>query len=237
MYFRRARAPPIFVFYQTNASTTMTTAVPNLLHPRLQSLCDELTSTKEEIPEERQYKLRTLSHYISEQLKQGVQARLVVVCTHNSRRSHIGQLWLATAAAYYGISGVETYSGGTEATALHPNAVAALRRAGWETLAPDTDATNPRYSVSWRADQEPYLAFSKRYQEAPNPDHRFAAVMVCTEADADCPVIVGCDLRQPLPYEDPKAYDSTPRQDEAYDTTVRLIGREMLWMMEQANLS
>ncbi|THH36464.1 hypothetical protein E4021_15290 [Neolewinella litorea] len=138
------------------------------------------------------------------------------------------------AADFYGIPNVETYSGGTEATAFHPNAVAALRRAGLETDREDAEGQNPIYRVRWREDMSPYRAFSKVWNAAPNPRKDFAAVMVCSEADAACPVVAGCDLRVALPFEDPKASDGTPREAAAYDASVQEIGREMLYVMHRA---
>ena len=196
------------------------------------TLCERLEPSDDTLPTERRERLAVLSRYIADRLHEGESARVVVVCTHNSRRSHIGQVWLATAAAYYGLRGLQTYSGGTEATAFHPNAVAALQRAGWSVTA-TTRGDNPVYDITWGGAHVPYRAYSKRYDATDNPQQHYAAVMVCTEADIECPIVAGCELRLSLPYQDPKQHDYTPQADEAYDDTILLIGREMLWMMRQ----
>ena len=66
------------------------------------------------IPAERRGRLDQLAAYVRDKRAAGEAARLVFICTHNSRRSQLGQVWAATAAAHGGVSGVETYSGGTE---------------------------------------------------------------------------------------------------------------------------
>ncbi|EDP96903.1 hypothetical protein U8527_01155 [Kordia algicida OT-1] len=159
---------------------------------------------------------------------------MIVICTHNSRRSHLGQLWLALAADYYKLPTIETFSGGTEATLFHPNAIAAVKRVGFE-VSIEAQAKNPIYNIQWKANQEPYQAFSKRFEEAPNPTQEFAAIMVCTEADEGCPFVSGTDFRIALPFEDPKAFDGTPQEEEKYDERCRQIGTEMLYVMSKVS--
>ena len=72
-----------------------------------------------------------LSQYFSDQYKSGKTPQAIVICTHNSRRSHLGQLWLAIGADFFELPQLETFSGGTEATAFNPRAVAALHRVGF----------------------------------------------------------------------------------------------------------
>ena len=61
--------------------------------------------------------LDDLTDYVITQTAAGSPVRLIFICTHNSRRSHMAQLWAQTAAAYHGVAAIETFSGGTEATA------------------------------------------------------------------------------------------------------------------------
>ena len=46
-------------------------------------------------------------------MKDADSPQLNFICTHNSRRSHLGQIWAAIAGAYYNVD-VATFSGGTE---------------------------------------------------------------------------------------------------------------------------
>lgn len=186
----------------------------------------------EGIPEERKRQLEKLAQYVQGRRAAGLPARLMFVCTHNSRRSHMAQIWAQTAAAFYAVDGIETYSGGTEATAFHPRAVAALERAGFriETL---DDGDNPSYEVRYHPAGPPMQAFSKVYTEKPNPSTDFCAILTCSQADRTCPAVQGAALRVSLPYEDPKTFDGTDREASAYDDRCRQIGREMLYLFSR----
>lgn len=196
-------------------------------------LCQALEQEFDDITIERKLKLIELSDYIISRKNEEEIARLVVICTHNSRRSHMGQIWAQVAADYYGIRKIETFSGGTEATAFNPRAVSAFKKVGFDVNTIENDDDNHTYELKWSEDMEAYQAFSKRYDDTPNPSEKFAAIMVCTSADEGCPVITGCDFRLSLPYEDPKAYDDTGLETEMYDERLRQIGREMLFCFSQ----
>ena len=202
-----------------------------MLYPKLQQECQQLTNNFAAISHERKEKLLGISRYISEKLQQGQQPKLVVICTHNSRRSHMGQLWLAAAAEYYQLTEVKTFSGGTKATAFNARAVAAIENVGFKVGVEEPEADNPLYKISWRKQMEPYTAFSKQYASAPNPQKGFAAILVCSEADAGCPIVAGADARFALPYNDPKAFDGTEQEATKYEERLREIGREMLYIM------
>lgn len=187
-----------------------------------------------QIPDARKAMLEKLAGYIAEQRRAGRPVRLTVICTHNSRRSHIGQLWALAAAAWHGVEGVQSFSGGTEASAFHPNAVAALQRAGFE-IRREGEGKNPVYAVRYSGDIPAVRAFSKRFDDGANPASGFAAILVCSEADEACPFVPGADLRIALPFEDPKHSDGSPEEEQAYDTACRLIAREFLFVMEMAS--
>jgi hypothetical protein len=159
-------------------------------------------------------------------------ARLMFICTHNSRRSQLAQLWARAAAAHFGVSNVLTYSAGTEATAFNPRAVAAAERAGFEIRAVHAGG-NPVYVVCFDRESAPVECFSKTIQHASNPHREFCAVMVCSDADAGCPIVPGAAARVVLPYEDPKAFDDTPEEAAKYDERCRDIARELLWLFAE----
>ena len=188
-----------------------------------------------EIPEGRKGDLEKVANFISARIKKGLPARVIFICTHNSRRSHMGQIWAATAAYFYGIPGMEAYSGGTEATAFNPNAVIAMRQAGFN-IASGGKSENPEYSVSF-ADSHPAMkVFSKKYDDRVNPVGDFCAVMTCSEADANCPFIPGAALRVPITYEDPKEFDGTERESTAYKERCFQIGVEMFYLFHQVKV-
>ncbi len=203
------------------------------LYPKLQSICRIFEQEYELISAERKIQLRELSDYIFHKIKNKQAVKLIVICTHNSRRSHLGQLWLAVAADYFQIPDIQTFSGGTEATAFNIRMVHALQNIGFDIDAEHADADNPLYDIRWKSGMSPYRAFSKKYENRPNPTTQFAAIMVCTHADEGCPVVQGCDFRIALPYEDPKTFDNTSLQNTKYDERTRQIGREMLFVMQE----
>lgn len=206
------------------------------LYPSIQEYCQQLEENFHTISEDRKAKLCTLSAYITSKYQENSTPELIVICTHNSRRSHLGQLWLAVGAEYFNLPNLQTYSGGTEATAFHPNAVNAVQRAGFKIETDQPEKDNPVYNISWSESMEPYQAFSTRFDEAPNPTKDFAAIMVCTEADEACPFVPGTDFRLALPFDDPKAFDGTDLQDAKYDERCKQIGTELFYALSQINL-
>lgn len=187
----------------------------------------------DKITDERKVTLQRLAEYIAAKLSLSKPVELTFICTHNSRRSHLSQIWAAVAADYFGLDGVKTYSGGTEATAFNPRAVAALRRCGLVVEAADPDASNPHYAVRVSESLLPQICFSKVFNEPPNPATGYCAVMTCSQADEACPLVMGCDLRIPVRYEDPKVADDTDQESERYDERSRQICREMLYLMSR----
>ena len=181
------------------------------------------------IPAARKQLLRQLAEAIRHQLAVHGRAQIIFVCTHNSRRSQLAQLWLHAAARHDAVKGIVSYSGGTEATAFNPRMVDALVRYGFQIMR-TTDADNPRYVARVSEDDDGLVMFSKRYDDPFNPQQDFIAVMVCSQADGDCPVVPGAVARISLPYDDPKAYDGASSEFQAYDDTVREVGREMVFV-------
>lgn len=206
------------------------------LFPKLETFCQELESHFKSISKERKVKLRSLSKYLSSKWGKNKTPKVIVICTHNSRRSHLGQLWLAVGAEYFNLPAIETFSGGTEATAFHPNAVSAVRRVGFKIETEQADQSNPVYKVSWIKEMQPYKAISSKFDDAPNPIKDFAAIMVCSEADKGCPFVPGCDFRLSLPFEDPKAFDGTDLQDTKYDERSLQIATELFYALSQIKL-
>ena len=195
----------------------------------LENYFEDIETEFIEIPESRIKILHQLGDYTISALKKDNQARLVFICTHNSRRSQFGQIWAMTAAQYYGIRNIETFSGGTASTAFNPRAVGALERAGFKVKTGDGNKDNPRYKVSSSKTLEELIMFSKKYDNDANPDQGFYAIMVCTDADEACPIVPGAENRISIPYDDPKAFDDTNEEKARYDERCRQIAREMFY--------
>jgi arsenate reductase (thioredoxin) len=202
------------------------------LYPELLQYMSARASAFDAIPDDRKADLARVAEYIRERLSNSEPAKLTFICTHNSRRSHLSQIWAQVAAEFYGLEGVETYSGGTESTALNPRAVAAMQRCGLRiTTTDDPAAINPRYHVLTSDRSAPKVCYSKVYDASPNPIKGYCAVMTCSQADQACPLVMGCDLRVPVRYEDPKDADDTPLEARRYDERCAQICTEMLYMM------
>jgi len=206
-----------------------------MLNHKVKDFCKEREQEFQMISEERKQKLLVLAEYIRQCNDENQTPKLVVICTHNSRRSHMGQIWLAVGTEYYNLPEIQSFSGGTEATAFNIRAVSAFRNIGFDITSSDDGASNPLYKISWNNEMQPYEAFSKKYDTAPNPKEKFGAIMVCTEADKGCPIVSGCDFRLALPYEDPKAYDDTELEEEKYHGRATQIAREILYTLSQVS--
>lgn len=201
----------------------------------IKNYCDSLTGDFHTIPAARKEILEKLTLYISNKVKENKPIRLVYVCTHNSRRSHFGQVWGQVAASYFKIENVNTYSGGTEATAFHPNAISALEKIGFQTKK-TSEEKNPVYEVYHDLNEKPSLCFSKKYDDPKNPQNDFAAIMTCSDAEENCPFIPGVELRIATTYDDPKNFDNTPLQDEKYSERCQQIALETLYVFSKIKL-
>ena len=199
------------------------------MYQQLQSYIEIIQNELDLIPVDRKGLLQQFADYISTKKKLNAAIQLNFICTHNSRRSHISQIWAATAAAFFDLNSITTFSGGTEATAFNPRAVAALKRVGFKIENPGGE--NPHYSVTFSDDQPALECFSKTFDDPFNPKKDFAAIMTCSHADENCPFIPGASFRLALNYEDPKIADDTPQETERYDERVRQIGRELFYAM------
>ena len=184
------------------------------------------------VPEERKRALEDVAAFVSWKRAAGEVAELTFICTHNSRRSQMGQLWAAAAAAHFGIDEVRTYSGGTKATAFNPRAVAAMEKAGF--VIEKRGGDNPRYLATFDESGPAIECFSKTYDDPTNPAEDFVAIMTCADADEACPVVSGAALRAPIRYDDPKVADGTPGRDKRlYHERCLQIATEMLHLFSR----
>ncbi|MFV5686684.1 low molecular weight phosphatase family protein [Flavobacterium sp. GB2R13] len=186
----------------------------------------------ETITAERKIILQPLIDFIQKKATNQQEIRLNLICTHNSRRSHLSQVWAQTAAAHFNIKNVFCYSGGTEATALFPMVAQTLEQSGFK-IKTITTGKNPVYAIKYAGNEHPVIGFSKTYDDAFNPQSEFAALLTCSQADTGCPFIAGAEMRIPIPFEDPKAFDNTPQQAEKYQERSLQIATEMCYIFSQ----
>ncbi|MFD2602731.1 arsenate-mycothiol transferase ArsC [Flavobacterium suzhouense] len=202
----------------------------SILFPEINNVVNNIEF--ESISKERKEILQPLINYIQGKSTENKQIRLNLICTHNSRRSHLAQIWAQTAAAHYRVQNVYCYSGGTEATAMFPVVADTLKNTGFK-IQSLSEGSNPIYAVKYAENEHPVIAFSKAYYDDFNPEEEFAAIMTCSQADGGCPFITGAEKRIAITYEDPKAFDNTPEQAEKYKERSLQIASEMFYVFSQ----
>ncbi|MEP0132844.1 MAG: protein-tyrosine-phosphatase [Eudoraea sp.] len=188
----------------------------------------------ESISEARKKTLQALIDFIQIKVDNHQEIRINFICTHNSRRSHLSQVWAQTMAFYFNIKNVFCYSGGTESTALFPMAAKTLENSGFEVKT-ISENINPIYSIKYAENEHPIIGFSKKFDDPFNPKSEFAAIMTCSQADGDCPFLAGAEKRIPITFEDPKAFDNTPQQAEKYNERSLQIATELFYVFSQIN--
>jgi arsenate reductase len=140
------------------------------------------------ISKERKTILKSLVEFIQNKVDANQKVDINFICTHNSRRSHLSQVWAQVLSAHFEIPKVFTYSGGTIATAMFPKVVETLRVQGLEIF-PLSEGDNPIYGIKYAKNAHPDIGFSKTYDHTFNPTSQFATIMTCSHADAECPFI------------------------------------------------
>jgi arsenate reductase len=199
------------------------------MYASIKIYCDSLKENFNAITKERQLLLEKIAAYLIEKQKQDKPINLVYICTHNSRRSHFGQIWSHVAANYFNVKNVNTFSGGTEATAFNINAINAIKRIGFD-VKPINIQKNSTYHILFGDNENPIVCFSKVYDDPKNPQKEFAAIMTCGDAEENCPFIPGAELRISTTYNDPKEFDNTSLQDSKYDERCKQIAVETFYV-------
>ena len=200
-------------------------------------MLENLSKTIEAIAEisvsdERKEVLNPLVEFIQNKVNTNKEIRLNFICTHNSRRSHLSQIWAQTMAFQFRIQKVYCYSGGTEATAMFPKVAETLTNQGFQ-IQKLSQEQNPVYSVKFDENQHPIVCFSKAYFNEFNPKSNFGAIMTCNNADEGCPMVFGAEARFPIKYDDPKAFDGTDLMDDKYAERSLQIASEMYYVFSQ----
>ncbi len=184
------------------------------------------------VSNERKEVLIPLVNYIQSKTNANEEIRLNFICTHNSRRSHLSQIWAQTMAFHFGINNVFCYSGGTEATAMFSKVGETLVNQGFQ-IQKISNEQNPVYAVKFDDNQHPIICFSKAYFDDFNPKTNFGAIMTCNNADEGCPMVFGAEARFPIKYDDPKVFDGTELMNEKYTERSLQIASEMYFVFSQ----
>lgn len=207
----------------------MTVEKPNVF-PKIEEVIKELKP--DSISAERKINLQLLAEYIQVKLENEENCRLHFICTHNSRRSHLAQVWAQTFAFYFKLKNVWCYSGGTESTVLFPMIAETLSKAGFE-IENNRKENNPIYRIKYAENEPSIKGFSKKINDNSNPKSEFIAIMTCDSANEACPVVSGAEKRISLTFEDPKVFDNTPQQAEKYTERSLQIATELFYVFSQ----
>lgn len=184
-----------------------------------------------EISDNRKVLLTKITDSIVAMLNDKKTVNINFICTHNSRRSQLGQVWGFFAVDYFKLSNINTFSGGTEVTAFHRNTVKTLKQVGFTFNVTDFSHQNPVYAIDFGTDKK-LAGFSKQYHNSVNKTP-FIAVTTCDSADANCPFIPEAIGRFHMPFVDPKISDGTERQDETYLVTNKQIAGELFFVFSE----
>ena len=203
-----------------------------ILFLKIEDLIKSLNT--ETISSERKTVLQPLTDFIQSKVSGNQEIRINFICTHNSRRSHLSQVWAQTMANYFNIKNVFCYSGGTESTALFPMVAETLQNSGFQ-INTISKNENPIYSIKYADNEHPIIGFSKKLDDDFNPKSEFVAIMTCDSANEACPFVPGAEQRIPITFEDPKAFDNTPQQAEKYNERSLQIATELFYVFSQIN--
>jgi arsenate reductase len=191
----------------------------------------KLSSKKIQLDAHRKNILLKIAETVAKEYVQNKIVNLNFICTHNSRRSQLGQVWAFYAAHYFKLN-IHAFSGGTEVTAFYKETVKTLQSLGFDFKVADFSHQNPKYLISFNGSKEVVLGFSKRFDDAINKKP-FIAITTCDNADTNCPFITTAIDRFHLPFVDPKFSDGTSAKEETYLQTSREIASEIYFIFSE----
>lgn len=183
------------------------------------------------ITQDRRPSLERLATLIAGRRATSRDTKVVFVCTHNSRRSQLAQVWATAAVHHFAIAGIDALSAGTRATEVDRRAIETLERAGFTWT--QSNGHNPTYTVRVGSTDQTLPLFSKTLSDSFEATTDFIAVITCSNADLACPVIEGASDRLSLSYDDPRAADGSSYETDIYDECCRSISREMLYVFSK----
>ena len=188
----------------------------------------ESALNKNNFSQQRSELLIRIAENIAKEYSINQAVNLNFICTHNSRRSQLGQAWSFFAAAYFNLN-INAYSGGTEVTAFYRNTVKTLQKVGFLFQVVDFSHQNPKYQISFDGANKTILGFSKLYDD-PENKNPYMAITTCDSADENCPFIPSATHRFHLPFVDPKHSDGSDKQEEIYLRTNKQIAGEIYFI-------
>lgn len=182
------------------------------------------------LSEDRKVYLQKIAETITIAYAKNNLVNLTFICTHNSRRSQIAQVWAFFAAAYFKLN-IHSFSGGFEVTSFNRSTIKTLQKAGFSFQLSDFSHQNPKYEISFEGTKKYIIGFSKLIEHPENPLN-FIAISTCSNADANC-AYIGAKYVFKLPFDDPKISDGTLLQEERYMEINRQIAGEIYFIFNE----
>ncbi len=179
-----------------------------------------------QISSERKALLHKIAIKIAEKHHSSKKVNLNFICTHNSRRSQLAQVWSFFAIDYFKLKNIDVFSGGTAVTAFYRNTVKTLQNTGFHFDIEDFSHQNPTYRISFKESKKSILGFSKLFDNTHNKKP-YIAITTCNHADENCPFIPDALHRFHLPFVDPKFSDKTATAENIYQKTNKQVAKEM----------
>ena len=184
---------------------------------------------KTTIPENRKLLLQKIATTVASTYAIEQKINLNFICTHNSRRSQLAQVWGFYASQYFDLKTIYSFSGGTETTAFHRNTILTLQKAGFTFNLVDFSHQNPKYLISYKETSTSIMGYSKIFDDD-NNNRPFFAITTCDSADENCPYVPDAIYRFHLPFVDPKHADETDKKEEVYLKTNKQIAAEIYFL-------
>ncbi len=200
-----------------------------MFNQKILEKCNELANSADElITPSRKRILEDIARSLYAEIQMRNEVPVVYLCTHNSRRSHFAQVWGHIGSVMYNFPEIVCHSGGTVATACHPNTIAALKQLGFEIECEDPAKENPLYKVYYN-DEDFIECYSKKNTDESVPQSDFIAVMTCSDSDDNCPLVPGAKIRFSTTYDDPKEFDDSEDAVDRYTERCLQIAVEALY--------
>ncbi|MBC8111544.1 MAG: hypothetical protein H7Y04_10830, partial [Verrucomicrobia bacterium] len=203
------------------------------LLPGLHEYVAEITSKLRDaglIPSYRRLILHDIATYVINNFLENQFSNLLFVCTHNSRRSQLCQVWGQIAAFHYDLPLVKCFSGGLETENVSEKILQTLEHAGFHVDNPETqNVYNPQHKVYYSTEFDYISLFSKPYNDAGNPKNNFCTVMNCTPSGEKYQQIDGSKLNVSLIYQNPKDNDDKPDETQVYKQISYKVSLEMFY--------
>ena len=201
-----------------------------MFYNQIQLFCLEITSSFKNIPSSRLQRLDEIVLEINEIFNNKKNLNFLFVCTHNSRRSQFANVWAEIAATFYNLNSIKSYSCGTEKSIVSKNTIEALEDLGLKIH------NHPNINNAFHAfyGKELFIdVFSKKYSDSSISKENTIAIMTCTDADQNCPIIPYAKNRISLNFKDPKRFDNTSYFRMEYQKTAKEIATEIFYIFSK----